>query len=129
MKYLKKFERFDINKEKPPIEIRTDMTNFNNSEANAKDYNARKNILLNIYKTYKEDENPSPNVVSRDLYNKLLAGKFIKPGNKSTVIFINPLFAEFSEYCRKERETQNIDNTLQQKTTDLDKEKRIQQYW
>lgn len=113
MKFIKRFEQFDINKEKPPVDIGTDMNNFNGSENNIKDFNTKKNTLLNIYMTYKPDQNPSTGTPV-DLYQKLLSAKFIKPGEK-TISFINPIFAIYSEFCSKKRQAQDITNTIEQK--------------
>jgi predicted RNase H-like nuclease (RuvC/YqgF family) len=126
MKYLKTFEKFDVKKENPGLEIGSDMNNFNDSEKWLKDFNARKNAFITIYNTYKDDTNPSDNI-PQDLFNKLLSAKFIKQNSdKSKIVFINPLFNIYSELCKKTREVKNITSTLNQKKTDLiEKQKSI----
>ena len=119
MKYIKTFEKFDVLKEKPPVEIASDMNTFNDNENWIKDFNTRKNQLMNIYKTYKEDATPTE-ATSTDLYNKLVSGKYIKPSNvKAKIVFNNPLFTIYSEICKKTRELNNINGTLQQKQNEL----------
>ena len=118
MKYLKRFEKFDL-KDKP-VDVATDMNTFNSSEENIKDFNSKKSALLNIYLTYQQDATPT-DATPTDLYRKLLSGKFIKPGNvNSKIIFTNPLFAVYSEYCAKSRELKNISGTLDQKKQELE---------
>jgi len=120
MKYIKTFEKFDIPKIKPIPEIGADMTLFNNSEVNIKNYNTKKKQLADIYSNYAEDDNPVQGRMPTDLYNKLLSGKFIKSGNKDNVQFNNPLFAQYSTFCAKQRQVTNIDNNLQNKTKDIE---------
>ncbi len=112
MIYILTFEKFNIQKEKPDAPLRTDMTLFNNSEDNIKDYNKRKNQLSQIYLNYKDDDNPVQGRMSSDLYNKLLSGKFINPGNKNNIQFSNPLFAQQAEFLTKQRQTKNTQNNL-----------------
>lgn len=120
MKYIKTYEKFDLVKENPGIEIGSDMTSFNDSEKWIKDFNTKKGILLGIYNTYKEDEKPVDGLTSVDLYNKLLSGKFITPSNtKSKIIFTNPLFNIYSQYCQKNRMVKNINNSLNQKKQEM----------
>ena len=126
MKHIKTFETFNIKKEAPTPEIGADMSTYNSSETNVKDFNSRKQALLNIYLTYAEDSTPTT-AIATDLFNKLVAAKFIKPGNvKSGLVFLNPLFTVYSEFCRKSRDTKNTENTLDQKKAEIEnKEKNI----
>ena len=126
MKYIKTFETFNIKQEMPTPEIGADMATFNSSENNVKDFNTRKQALLNIYLTYAEDPTPT-NTVASDLFKKLVTAKFIKPGDvKGGLNFINPLFTVYSEFCRKSRDTKNTENTLDQKQAEIaDKQKSI----
>lgn len=127
MKYLSTFEKFNINQEAPDAPVRTDMTLFNNSEDNIKDYKKRKDQLSQIYLNYKEDDQPVQGRMSSDLYNKLLSGKFIKPGNKNNIQFSNPLFAQHAEFLSKERQTKNVQNNLgNSEKTIQDTQKNIQ---
>jgi DNA repair exonuclease SbcCD ATPase subunit len=127
MIYILTFEKFNIQKEQPDAPVRTDMTLFNNSEDNVKDYDKRKNQLSQIYMNYKDDDNPVQGQMSSDLYNKLLSGKFIKPGNKNNIEFSNPLFAQYAEFCTKQRQTKNIQNNLANKEKNIeDTQKNIQ---
>lgn len=121
MKYIKRFnEAFDIKKENPPVEVASDMTSFNDTEKWVKDFNTRKGILANIYMTYKDDVTPSEESTPVDLYNKLVAAKFIKPSNvKSKLVFFNPLFNIWGEICKKNRQLKNANTTLSQKKQDI----------
>jgi hypothetical protein len=120
MKYLIFFEKFNIQKEKPNIEIRSDMDTFNNSETNVKDFNSKKGQLLQIYLNYAEDSNPVEGTIPNDLYNKLLSGKFIKQGDKKNIIFTNPLFTKYAQYCRTKRDAKNTENNLQNASKNID---------
>ncbi len=112
MKYITTFEKFDIKKEKPDLPLKTDMTLFNNSEVNINDFKKRKDQLSQIYMNYKEDDKPVQGKISTDLYNKLLSGKFINPGNTNNIQFTNPLFAQHAELLTKQRQTKNIEDNL-----------------
>ena len=112
MKYIFTFEKFNIQQAKPDAPLRTDMTLFNNSEDNIKDYNKRKDQLAQIYLNYRDDDNPVQGKIPSDLYNKLVSGKFIKPGNKNSTEFSNPLFAQHAEFLSKERQTKNTQDNL-----------------
>lgn len=119
MKHLKKFEKFNVEKEKQPIEVTADMNNFNDSEKWIKDFQTRKIAFETIYNTYIEDAQQSDST-PLDLYNKLVQGKFIKPTSaKSTIVFLNPLFTIYSEVCKKGRELKSNTQTLDQKKQDL----------
>lgn len=110
MKFILTFEKF--NTVGTSAEVKTDMTLFNNSSDNIDDYKKRKDQLSQIYLNYKEDDNPKQGIMPTDLYNKLLSGKFIKPGNKNNIQFLNPLFAQHAEFVSKERQTKNAQNDL-----------------
>ena len=119
MKYFKSFEAFDIKKENPPLEVGSDMNNFNDSEKWVKDFNSRKSLLDSIYINYKEDATPSDSI-PLDLYNKLVSGKFIAPNNvKTKITFLNPLFTIYAEISKKNRELKNINSTIESKKKEL----------
>jgi hypothetical protein len=121
MRYIKKFnEAFDVKKENQPVEVASDMTSFNDTEKWIKDFNTRKAILSGIYLNYKDDSAPSDKATPIDLYNKLVAGKFIKPSNaKSELVFFNPLFNIWGEICKKNRQLKIANTTLSQKKQDI----------
>lgn len=120
MIHLKTYEKFqDIEIKKQPLEMTADMNTFNQAERDIKDFQTRKNLFLNIYKTYTDDDK-STGGMPIDLYNKLLQAKFIKATNpKSKIVFLNSLFGLWSEYCKKVRELQDFETTLTQKQKDL----------
>ena len=123
MKYIKKFEKFDIKKENQPLEITADMNQYNKAEIDQKEFKnaGRKNQLLQIYQTYTKDANIGNTNIAQDLFNKLKAAKFLDP--KSTVInpiWINQFFKVYSEYCQQERNVKNSDETLNLKKQTID---------
>ena len=143
MKYLKTYENFDLDKEQVPLDIKADMTLFNQSEMNKKQFDKYKAKLKQIYDTYIDDEKPSETGIAQDLYNKLLAAKFLKhPTSKTKGQILwknpdqqddpntpsNPLFAKYAEELEQERNVKKSEETLQQKQKDLEeKQKDLQQ--
>ena len=79
MKYIKKFEKFDIKKENQPLEVTADMNTFNKTEVDQKEFknDGRKNQLFQIYQTYQPDAKMGNTNMSKDLFNKLKSGKFL----------------------------------------------------
>ena len=142
MKYLKKFEKFDLAKENQPLEIKADMTKFNTDESNKKKFDKFKNQLKTIYMNYIDDQTPSKDGIATDLYNKLLSARFIKKGTPKTkgqIIWKNPdepddintkensMFRLYAEELEQERNATKAEQTLQQKQQDLaNKQKSIQ---
>lgn len=122
MKYIKKFEKFDIKKENQPLEITADMNQFNKAEVDQKEFNGgRKAQLFQIYQTYAQDAKIGNTNIAQDLFNKLKSAKYLDP--KSTVtnpIWLNPLFKVYSEYCQQERNVKNSDETLKLKKQTID---------
>ncbi len=123
MKYLKKFEKFNMNQERQPLEIMADMNMFNSAENNQKEFknSSRKNQLLQIYQNYVADNNINNSLVPADLFNKLKAGKFLDP--KSTVknpIWLNPLFKVFAEFCQQQRTAKESEENLNLKKQTID---------
>ncbi len=117
MRYIKTYETFDVKKENQPLEITSDMNAFNDNEKWIAEFNSKKNSLMQIYATYKDD---GKDIISVDLYNKLLSGKFINTSNDKTKIsFINPLFGIYSEFCKKSRELKNTNTSLEQKKNSI----------
>ena len=143
MRYLKTYEKFDLAKEKVPLEIKADMTLFNQSEMNKKQFDKYKAKLQQIYNTYVEDDTPSDTGIAKDLYNKLIAAKFIKkttPKTKNQIIWknpdqqddpntpTNPLFSKYAEQLEQERKIKKSEETIKQKQKDLEaKQQSIQQ--
>lgn len=143
MKYLKTYEKFDLAKEQVPLEIKADMTLFNQSEMNKKQFDKYKAKLKQIFDTYKDDEIPNETGIATDLYNKLIQAKFIKkatPKTKNQIIWknpdqlddpntpTNPLFAKYAEELEQERKIKKSEETLQQKQKDIaERQKDIQQ--
>ena len=130
MKYLKKFEKFNMNQEKQPLEITADMNMFNSAEDNQKEFknSSRKNQLLQIYQTYTPDNNMNNSVIPADLFNKLKAGKFLDP--KSTVknpIWINPLFKVYAEFCQQQRTAKQSQQDLELKKQTVDNANKAKQ--
>lgn len=121
MGYIKTFEKFQNNEiENQPLEIKAAMNAFNIAEFEINDYKNRRSSFLDIYKTYIKDEDFT------NLYTKLLQNKFIKPGDKSKIVFINPLFSLWANYCQKVRELQDLEITLENsKKNLLDKQKQL----
>jgi hypothetical protein len=143
MKYLKTYEKFDLAKEKVPLEVKADMGLFNQSEMNKKQFDKYKAKLKQIYDTYIEDETPSETGIAKDLYNKLLQAKFIKKANPKTKNQIiwknpdqiddastpsNPLFNSYAQELEQERKAKKSEETLQQKQKEIeDKQTALQQ--
>lgn len=143
MKYLKTYEKFDLAKEQVPLGLKTDMTLFNQSEMNKKQFDKYKSKLKQIFDTYEDDETPSETGISTDLYNKLIQAKFIKKATaktKNQIIWknpdqlddpntpTNPLFARYAEELEQEKKIKKSEETLQQKQKDIEeKQKDIQQ--
>lgn len=120
MKFIKKFEYFKINEDS--IEDNSKENFLEELENNIKEFNNRKNSLMNIYLTYKREE--TADGIQNDLYNKLATGKFIKrEGDKSKVTFINPLFISYSILCGKKREVLDIKAKITEKQTKLSEER------
>ena len=122
MKYINTFENFDLNKEKPdqPLEIMADMQIFNKSEKDIKELETKNNVLSNIYLNYVEDPNISGTGVSKDLFNKLKNGKFLKSeATQQKLLWENPFFRIYSEIYSLQREIKKIDETVNLKKQDL----------
>jgi hypothetical protein len=123
MRYINTFEKFDLNKEKQdqPLEIMADMQNFNKSEQDIKEFQgAKKNELLNIYLNYTEDPNISGTGVSKDLFNKLRAKKFLKKeATPQKLLWENPFFRLYSVYCATQRKIKKGEETLELKKQDI----------
>jgi len=136
MKYIKTYEKFDLVKPDQPlsVDLRADMTNFNQSELNKKQFDKYKAKLQSIYQNYIDDQTPNENGIAQDLYNKLLSAKFIKKGNPKlkgqiiwknpdetdeTIAKENPMFKIYAEELSQERKTKKAEETLQQKQKDM----------
>jgi hypothetical protein len=123
MKYINTFEKFDLNKEKPvqPLEIMADMQNFNKSEQDFKEFQgSRKNDILNIYLNYVEDPSVTGTGISKDLFNKLRAKKFLKKeATPQKLLWENPFFRLYAEYCATQRKIKKGEETLNLKKQDI----------
>lgn len=123
MKYINTFEKFDLNKEKTvqPLEIMADMQNFNKSEQDSKEFQGpRKNDILNIYLNYVEDPNITETGVSKDLFNKLKSKNFLKKeSTPQKLLWENPFFRLYAEYCATQRKIKKGEETLNLKKQDI----------
>jgi hypothetical protein len=122
MKYINTFEKFNPQEIKQqPLEIAADMQNFNKSEVDIKEFQGpKKNELLNIYLNYTEDPNVSGTGVSKDLFNKLRAKKFLKKeATPQKLLWENPFFRLYSEYCATQRKIKKGEETLNLKKQDI----------
>ena len=122
MKYINTFEKFNPQEIKQqPLEIAADMLNVNKSELDLKEFQgSRKNDILNIYLNYVEDPDVSGTGVSKDLFNKLRAKKFLKKeATPQKLLWENPFFRLYSEYCATQRKIKKGEETLNLKKQDI----------
>lgn len=111
-------EKFIPDKNATP-EVASAINVNNKNEVDVKEYNAKKNTLLNIYKSYKDE---------KDLLNKLTSGLFInKTTNIKNLKFNNPLLGLLANVADKNRKVIDIENQISGWKGDIgDEQKNIQ---
>jgi hypothetical protein len=96
-------EKFIPDKNATP-EVASAINTNNKNEADVKEYNAKKNTILNIYKSYTSE---------KDLLQKLTSGKFInKTNNIKNLKFNNPLLGLLSQIADKNRKVIDIEKQI-----------------
>jgi predicted nucleic acid-binding Zn-ribbon protein len=96
-------EKFIPDKNADP-EVASAININNKNEDDVKEYNSKKNTLLNIYKTYKDE---------KDLLLKLTTAKFInKTTNIKNLKFNNPLLGLLATISDKNRKVIDIEKQI-----------------